>query len=64
MISQVRIDALEIGTVLRDRYEIVEQIGMGSFGIMYIAEDRDYPDRKSFAIKQFNPINNWLTKEK
>jgi serine/threonine protein kinase len=57
MISPVRIDALEIGTVLRDRYEIVEQIGMGSFGIMYIAEDRDYPDRKSFAIKQFNPIN-------
>jgi serine/threonine protein kinase len=57
MISPVRIDALEIGAVLRDRYEIVEQIGMGSFGIMYIAEDRDYPDRKSFAIKQFNPIN-------
>jgi serine/threonine protein kinase len=57
MISQARIDALEIGTVLRDRYEIVEQIGMGSFGIMYIAEDRDYPDRKSFAIKQFNPLN-------
>jgi serine/threonine protein kinase len=57
MISPVRIDALEIGTVLRDRYEIVEQIGMGSFGIMYVAEDRDYPDRKSFAIKQFNPIN-------
>jgi serine/threonine protein kinase len=57
MTSQVRIDALEIGTVLRDRYEIVEQIGMGSFGIMYIAEDRDYPDRKSFAIKQFNPLN-------
>lgn len=57
MVSQVRIDALEIGTVLRDRYEIVEQIGMGSFGIMYIAEDRDYPDRKSFAIKQFNPLN-------
>ncbi len=57
MISQVRIDALDIGTVLRDRYEIVEQIGMGSFGVMYIAEDRDYPDRKSFAIKQFNPIN-------
>jgi serine/threonine protein kinase len=57
MISPVRIDALEIGAVLRDRYEIVEQIGMGSFGITYIAEDRDYPDRKSFAIKQFNPIN-------
>ena len=49
--------ASEIGTVLRDRYEILSQLGTGSFGIAYIAKDRESPSQKSCVIKQFNQIN-------
>ena len=57
IISAIELGALEIGTVLRDRYEILSQIGVGSFGIAYIAKDRESPSHKSFVIKQFNQIN-------
>jgi ABC-type phosphate/phosphonate transport system substrate-binding protein/tRNA A-37 threonylcarbamoyl transferase component Bud32 len=57
IISVIELGALEIGTVLRDRYEILSQIGVGSFGIAYIAKDRESPSHKSFVIKQFNQIN-------
>ena len=57
IMARVKIDALEVGTLLRDRYEIVKQLGIGSFGVTYIAKDRDFPGQKEFVIKQFNPIN-------
>lgn len=57
IISVIELGALEIGTVLRDRYEILSQIGTGSFGIAYIAKDRESPRQKSCVIKQFNQIN-------
>jgi serine/threonine protein kinase len=57
ILSVIELGALEIGTVLRDRYEILSQIGVGSFGIAYIAKDRESPSHKSFVIKQFNQIN-------
>jgi serine/threonine protein kinase len=57
IISVIEIGALKIGTVLRDRYEILSQIGTGSFGIAYIAKDRESPRQKSCVIKQFNQIN-------
>lgn len=57
IISVIELGALEIGTVLRDRYEILSQIGVGSFGIAYIAKDRESPSKKSCVIKQFYQIN-------
>ncbi len=57
IISVIELGALAIGTVLRDRYEILSQIGVGSFGIAYIAKDRESPSHKNFVIKQFNQIN-------
>lgn len=57
IMARVKIDALEVGTLLRDRYEIVKQLGIGSFGVTYIAKDRDFPGQREFVIKQFNPIN-------
>lgn len=57
IISVIKLGALEIGTVLRDRYEILSQIGSGTFGITYIAKDRESPSQKSCVIKQFNRIN-------
>lgn len=57
IMARVKIDALEVGTLLRDRYEIVKQLGIGSFGVTYIAKDRDFPGQKEVVIKQFNPIN-------
>jgi serine/threonine protein kinase/ABC-type phosphate/phosphonate transport system substrate-binding protein len=57
IMARVKIDALEVGTLLRDRYEIVKQLGIGSFGVTYVAKDRDFPGQKEFVIKQFNPVN-------
>ena len=57
IMARVKIDALEVGTLLRDRYEIVKQLGIGSFGVTYVAADRDFPGQKEFVIKQFNPVN-------
>jgi serine/threonine protein kinase len=55
IMARAETDILEVGTLLRDRYEIVKQLGIGSFGVTYIAKDRDFLDQK--VIKQFNPIN-------
>jgi serine/threonine protein kinase len=55
--EKIILGALEIGTVLRDRYEILSQIGAGSFGIAYTAKDLESPSKKSCVIKQFNQIN-------
>ena len=57
IMARVEIDALDVGTVLRNRYEIVKQLGIGSFGVTYIAKDRDFPGQKEFVVKQFNPVN-------
>jgi serine/threonine protein kinase/ABC-type phosphate/phosphonate transport system substrate-binding protein len=57
IMARVKIDALDVGTVLRDRYEIVKQLGIGSFGVTYVAKDRDFPGQKEFVIKQFNPVS-------
>jgi serine/threonine protein kinase len=57
IMARVEIDALDVGTVLRNRYEIVQQLGTGSFGVTYIAQDRDFPGQKEFVVKQFNPVN-------
>jgi serine/threonine protein kinase len=53
-IVATEVDNLEPGILLRDRYEIVKQLGSGSFSVTYIARDRDFPKQKLFAIKQFN----------
>ncbi len=57
IMARAETDVLEVGTLLRDRYEIVKQLGIGSFGVTYIAKDRDFLDQKELVIKQLNPIN-------
>ncbi|WP_373543063.1 PhnD/SsuA/transferrin family substrate-binding protein [Chamaesiphon sp.] len=57
IISVIELGTLKIGTVVRDRYEILSQLGAGSFGIAYIAKDRESPSHRSCVIKQFNQIN-------
>lgn len=56
--SVSEIDALKVGTLLRNRYEIVEHMSAGSFGVTYVAKDLDFPDAQSCVIKQFNPPAN------
>lgn len=44
---------LPTGTVLHDKYEIIEVLGQGGFGITYLAIDLD--NEKKYAIKEFFP---------
>ena len=43
-----------IGTVLRDRYKILEQFGIGGFSDVYLAEDNDNLSRKCI-VKRLKP---------
>jgi hypothetical protein len=38
-----------IGKILRQRYQIIEQLGQGGFGETYLAEDLDIP-ASTFAL--------------
>ncbi|WP_019498665.1 protein kinase domain-containing protein [Pseudanabaena sp. PCC 6802] len=44
-----------IGTILRGRYAILQQLGTGGFGETYIAEDRDLPGSPKCVVKRLKP---------
>lgn len=44
-----------LGTLLNDRFRIIQALGSGGFGQTYIAEDVSQPDRPQCVIKQFRP---------
>ena len=47
-----------IGTVLQDRYQIVQPLSAGVFGQTYISVDRYHPQRHRYVIKQLK-VNNY-----
>ncbi|MDY6941103.1 MAG: protein kinase [Cyanobacteriota bacterium] len=44
-----------LGTVLRDRYEIIRFLGRGGFGQTYLARDRDLPGQPECVVKRLFP---------
>jgi serine/threonine-protein kinase len=44
-----------IGTVLRERYHIVQELSRGGFTITYLAEDRHLPSRPRCIVKRLQP---------
>jgi eukaryotic-like serine/threonine-protein kinase len=48
---------VQLGTVLRNRYKIIQFLGSGGFGDTYLAEDLDLPGNPSCVVKQLKPKN-------
>lgn len=44
-----------IGVTLKNRYEIIRQLGSGGFGDTYLALDRDLPDSPKRVVKHLAP---------
>jgi hypothetical protein len=43
------------GTILRNRYKILQFLGGGGFGETYLAEDLDLPNHPKFVVKHLKP---------
>ncbi len=44
-----------LGSILHDRYQIIEFLGKGGFGDTYVAKDLDLPGQPQCVIKHFKP---------
>jgi eukaryotic-like serine/threonine-protein kinase len=47
-----------IGQILGGRYQIIQQLGKGGFGITFIAIDTARPGNPQCVVKQFKPMSN------
>ncbi|BAY40738.1 serine/threonine kinase [Nostoc sp. NIES-2111] len=47
-----------VGQKLSGRYQILQQIGTGGFGITFLAEDMQRPGNPKCVVKQLQPISN------
>ena len=45
------------GDFIRDRYQIIKQLGKGGWGVTYLAKDTQFPNRKYIVIKEITPSN-------
>lgn len=45
------------GTILRNRYKIIEQLGRGAFGDTYLAKDSDLPKNSQCVVKHLKPTS-------
>jgi serine/threonine protein kinase len=48
---------MQLSTVLRNRYKIIQFLGSGGFGDTYLAEDLDLPGHPTCVVKQLKPKN-------
>ncbi len=46
------------GTILRNRYQIIEHLGGGGFGHTYLAKDLDLPGKPHCVVKHLQPKDN------
>jgi serine/threonine protein kinase len=47
-----------VSQLLQGRYHILQSLGVGVFGQIYIVEDVDYPERPRYVVKQLK-VNNY-----
>ena len=47
--------AFNPGNIIRDRYQIIKELGRGGFGITYLAKDTQLPDNPYRVIKEITP---------
>ncbi|BAY88670.1 MULTISPECIES: AAA-like domain-containing protein [unclassified Tolypothrix] len=46
-----------IGTILRNRYSIIDSLGRGAFGKTYLANDLDLPGQPACVVKHLKPTD-------
>jgi serine/threonine protein kinase len=46
------------GKILRNRYEIIKDLGKGGFGDTYLAKDLDLPGKPHCVVKHLQPKDN------
>ncbi|WP_290886049.1 hypothetical protein [Fischerella sp.] len=47
-----------MATLLNDRYQVIQVLGVGGFSETFLAEDTYLPSRRRCVIKQLKPITN------
>lgn len=46
-----------IGTIIKQRYHIIQNLGKGGFGTTFLAKDTQRPGNPLCVVKQFTPVS-------